>query len=190
MGSYTVIADAGKSLINLLRKELIPELLKKEEDIALCTPDDSGNAILGLYLYDVEEVPESRNRDRIQLDREHYKNPPTSLYLYYMLFVKTEIEVASRAVDEQRILGKAIQVFNDYAKLYSDELDGTLKENDEELDVQGIVIPFEEKQKIYTLFDKKGLYANFYKVGPVFIESNRIRRVKRVTSAKFDVTKK
>ncbi len=190
VGSYTVIADAGRSLVSLLQKNMIPEPLQKPEDIGLCTPDEPGNARLGLFLYDIEEVPESRNRERIELDKEHYRNPPTSLYLYYMLFVRMESEIANRAVDEQRILGRAIQVLNDYNRMAAEDLQGTLKENGENLDIQGLVLPFEEKHKVYSLFQQKGLHSFFYKVGPVFLDAARIRRIQRVTEAKIDIQQK
>lgn len=188
MGSYTAIADAGRTLVELLRRELVPEPIKKMEDIGFCTPDEKGGCVLGFYLYDIEENPEIKNQDKIMIDREHIKNPPTSLNLYYMLFVSSESEIASRANDEQRIIGRAIQVLNDNSHIDREYLMGTLKDNDEPFDVQGLVLPIEEKQKIYMLFEKKAMTAFFYKAGPVFIESQRIRRIRRVTDV--DITLK
>lgn len=190
MGNYSVIADAGKSIISLLRREMIPEPVMKAEDIELCSPDEQSNSIIGLHLYDIEENPEVRNGEKIVIDREHFKNPPTSLNLYYMVFVKMKSESTSKAIDEQILIGKTIQVLNDNGRIQSYDLEGTLNENDEFLDMQSIVLTFEEKQKIYSLFENKKFLSCFYKVGPVFIDSEKIRRVKRVSQAIFDIKDK
>lgn len=187
MGSYTAIADAGRSLIELLRREMVPEPLAKGEDIGLCSPDEKGGAVLGLYLYDIEENPETKNQEKIMVDKEHIKNPPTSLNLYYMLFVSSESEIASRAIDEHRIMGRAIQVLNDNNRIGAEYLMGTLKENEEPFDIQGLVLTYEEKEKVYQLFEKRLFTAFFYKAGPVFIESEKIRRVRRITDADIRV---
>lgn len=190
MGNYTAIADTGKTLVAFLRRELVPEPVKREEDIGLCTPDDKGNYMVGLFLYDIEENPEIKNQEKIMLDREHFKNPPTSLNLYYMLFVSSEAEVVTRAIDEQRILGRAIQALGDYNRIDGEILVGTLAEYGEGFDIQSLVLPFDEKQRIQMMFEKKVFTSYFYKVGPVFIESKRIKRVKRVKSAEIVVQQK
>lgn len=194
MGNYTIIASAGKAIIDLLCRELVPKPVKRTEDIGLCSPDEKGNYTLGLYLYDIEENPEVRNQEKIMLDREHFKNPPTSLNLYYMLFVSSESEISSRASDEQKILGKAIQVLNDYSRIGIDTQNMLVTEGFNEavefIDIQGIHMPFEEKQKVYSLFEKKIFTAFFYKVGPIFIESEKIKRIKRVTQSEFTIKQK
>ncbi|NLK38418.1 MAG: DUF4255 domain-containing protein [Epulopiscium sp.] len=190
MGSYTVIADTSKTLVELLRSNLIPEPVKKPEDIGLCTPDERGGSILGLYLYDIEENQEVKNLEKVMLDKEHFKNPPTSINLYYMLFVRSESEVAARAIDEQRIMGRAIQVLNDNTRVSFEDLWGTLKTENEVLDIQNLVLPFEEKAKIFNLFTQKAMLASFYKVGPVFIDSQKVRRIRRVVSADISIQQK
>lgn len=194
MGNYTIIALTGKAIIDLLCRELVPEPVKRAENIGLCNPDEKGNYILGLYLYDIEENAEVRNQEKIMLDREHFKNPPTSLNLYYMLFASSESEIASRAGDEQKILGKAIQVLNDYSRIGINQENTLVTEGFDEtmeiFDIQGLVLPFEEKQKIYSLFEKKALTAYFYKVGPVFIESEKIKRIRRVMQSEIIIKQK
>ena len=194
MGNYTIIALTGKAIIDLLCRELVPEPIKRAENIGLCSPDEKGNYTLGLYLYDIEENPEVKNQEKIMLDREHFKNPPTSLNLYYMLFVSSESEIASRASDEQKILGKAIQVLNDYSRIGIDAQNMLVTESFNEtmefIDIQGINMPFEEKQKVYSLFEKKVFTAFFYKAGPIFIESEKIKRIRRVTQSEITIKQK
>lgn len=194
MGNFTVIADAGETIIALLRRELIPELLKRTEEIGLCSPDDKDACLLGLHLYNIEENPETKNQEKIMLDKEHFKNPPTSLNLYYMLFAGTGTELTAKAAEEQKVLGRAIQVLGDYSRIGVGEdaslLYGTLKENRELLDIHGLTLSYEEKYKVYSLFENKAFLAFFYKAGPVFIEAEKVRRLKRVSESAFTVHRK
>ena len=98
MGNYTIIADVSRSILELLKTNLVPEPIKKTENIGVCAPNDRGNHILGLYLYDIDQNPESRSMERIVLDKEHYKDPPMSLNLYYMLFAYSDTDLITRAI--------------------------------------------------------------------------------------------
>ncbi len=48
MGKYTVIADIGSSLVQLLRDNLCPDVIMSPDNIGLCSPADKGDMILGL----------------------------------------------------------------------------------------------------------------------------------------------
>ena len=190
MGSYTVIADVSRSIIEILRSRLVPEPVKKAETIGLCPPNDRGNNILGLYLYDIEENPDTRSREKIILDKEHYKDPPISLNLYYMLFAYSDSEPITRSIDEQRILARAIQQLNDNRRIPEEYLQGTVKENHENIDIQMINIGLDEKVKIWSLFNQPYKISAFYKVGPVFMEADKIKSFKRVTEVNISVQQK
>jgi len=181
MGSYTIISQISKKIIDLLCENIIPEPIKKTEDIGLCSPDDRGSSILGIYLYNIEENAETKSMERVFIDKEHYKNPPVSLNLYYMFFVHSKSEIISRAIDEQRILGKVIQVFNDNPRIYIDN---------EVFDVQALYLEYNDKNKILSSFENKSDLVCFYKISPVFIESEKIKVVKRVLSAEISVNHK
>lgn len=180
LGSYTIIADVSRSIVEMLRKTMIPEPIQKEEGIGLCSPNDRGNHILGIYLYDLEENPEQRSKERRYLDREHYKEPPISINLYYMLFAYSDADPANRIYDEQRILGRAIQQMNENRRLTDEYLKGTLKEKEEFIELAMIPISLEEKVRIWSLFQQPYRICAFYKAGPVFLESTKIFQTKRV----------
>ena len=55
MADYTALVEAGSSLVELLRDNLTPEPISNRELIALCSPHESENNQLTLYLYQVEE---------------------------------------------------------------------------------------------------------------------------------------
>ena len=59
MADYTALVEAGSALIELLRDNLTPEPVDNRETIALCSPHESENNQLTVYLYHVEE--EARN---------------------------------------------------------------------------------------------------------------------------------
>lgn len=190
MADYTAIADTSETIIELLRKNLVPEPIKNPQDIGLCRPDDRGNYVLGLQLYHIEENQEVKNQNKEYLDQEHYINPPTSLNLYYMLFVKSQAELSRKAIDEQRILGKAIQVLDDNSRIEAEDLKGSLMESNAVIDVQNLVMPFADAASIYNMFDRTFILSAFYKVSPVFIDMEKVRTVKRVTSAQIFVNSK
>ena len=50
MADYTAIVEAGNAVVELLRDSLTPEPLGNRELIALCSPHESENNQLTLYL--------------------------------------------------------------------------------------------------------------------------------------------
>lgn len=187
MGSYTVIADVSRSIIEMLSATMVPEPIQKKELIGVCPPNDRKNCLLGIYLYDIDENPEQRSQEKAYLDREHYKNPPMSINLYYMLFACSDADPANRIYDEQRILGRAIQQMNENQRLPQEYLKGTLKETKEIVNLSMISVPLEEKAHIWSLFQQSYHICVFYKAGPIFLESTKIHQVKRVTEVRISI---
>ena len=54
MADYTIIADVGNALAGLLRAGMVPEMLLNEDSIGVCSPEDKGDFLLGLFLYDIQ----------------------------------------------------------------------------------------------------------------------------------------
>ena len=50
MADYTALVEAGSALVELLRDNLTPEPISNRELIALCSPHESENNQLTLYL--------------------------------------------------------------------------------------------------------------------------------------------
>jgi hypothetical protein len=190
MGSYSAIADVSRSIVEMLRTNLVPEPIKKAETIGVCAPNDRGNNVLSLCLYNIEENTEMRSQPKIVLDKNHLKDPPISMNLYYMLFAYSDSEISTRFIDEQRIIGKAIQQLNDNRVLPNSYLIGTVRENNESILIQNVNINLDEKVKIWSLFNQPYRLAAFYKVGPVFIESTTIKNISRVVQTDISVEQK
>ena len=100
------------------------------------------------------------------------------------------IDLITRAVDEQRILGKAIQVLNENSQIEKEYLMGTLKENEETVSLSMINMSLEEKVRIWSLFNQPYRISAFYKVGPIFLESDKIKTFKRVQTVDISVHQK
>ena len=190
MGLYTVISDTSCSILEMLRKTVSPEPISKPETIGLCQPNERGNNILGIYLYDVKEAEGMRSQERIKLDDKHYKEPPQSFYLNYMIFVHSTSEVATRMIDEQRILGRVLQQMNNYRRVPDEFLVGSLKENNEVLQIQLLSLTADEKSKIWSLFNQPYKTSVFYQVGPVYMDTELIKTTTRVTDAEFRIQQK
>ncbi|MGN1108348.1 MAG: DUF4255 domain-containing protein [Oscillospiraceae bacterium] len=185
MGSYTAISDAGKTIVEFLRKNCVPPI-EKPELIGLCSPDDTGNFILGVCLYDIEENTGLKMGRDIIVDDTHVKAPPSLLDLHYMIFTALKSDIAVRAPDEQRILGSVYQKLAD-SRVISDDLAGTLGENSESVNITFENKPYEDKIRIWTAYNLPPKQCLFYKVSGLAVDSELVREVKRVTDADISI---
>lgn len=115
--SYTMIADVGNTLLNLLKESLVPNIIHNESLIGLCSPNDSGDFVLGLYLYHIEQNQNMRMNSYIDQGVELQVRPPIYLNLYYMITAHSQSDIKFKSYENQMILGKVIQTLNDYAIL-------------------------------------------------------------------------
>lgn len=185
--SYTAIADVGLSLAKVLQEGLTPEPIKKTGNIGLCSPSDRGDFQLTLYLYNIEESGEYRINSMIEMPDGSQKYPPKTFYLYYLLTAYSNTDIKSRALDEHKILGKAIQVLHDMPIIKGSYLEGALKGTDQELKIEVKNLNYDEMMRIWNFKDVPYSLSIAYRIGPVFIESTRIRKPARVTSSHFEV---
>ena len=190
MGSYTIIADTSRSIIELLRAKMTPEPMQKQEMIGLCEPGDRGSYILGIHLFNIEENGELRQVNPVNLGGDERRNPPLTLSLSYMISVMSKSDISSRAIDEQRILGKAAQVLHDYRRIPEEHLVGTIKDYNENIEINLMNLTLEEKVRIWSSFNEPYRLSMFYKVGPINLESDIIRKTKRVVDMSVTIKEK
>lgn len=181
MAKYAAISDIGVHIIKLLRESMIPEPIPNPEMIGLCSPYDKGDYVLGLWLYNIQEIGEYRAVDMIrQLDgRQNY--PPLSLELKYMLTVFSNADILSRAVDEQRILGRAMQILYDNAIIQPRDIAASFEENEPSIGISLEPLSQEEKYRIWPDTQKPYRLSAFYRAEPIQIRSERTRGGARVT---------
>ena len=78
LADYTAIVEAGNAVVDLLRDNLTPEPLGNRELIALCSPHESENNQLTLYLYHIEE--ENQNMTSGYLDQTTQRRRSSAVY--------------------------------------------------------------------------------------------------------------
>ena len=81
MADYTKIADTGNGILTLLKEALIPELLNSPDQIGLCSPEDHGDYVVGLWLYDVKADNSIQAHEMADIGRNAQRYPSTYLTL-------------------------------------------------------------------------------------------------------------
>jgi len=183
MPGYTGIVDVSSRIVEILQENLCPELIRSPESIGLCSPDDNGNFVLGVHLYDIRENDEYINTSMTSVNSGIQRYPSTYLSLQYMITVYSTADIKYRAAEEQRILGRVIQVLRDNSVMGNESESGT------GLDwvIRLMKLPAEEKVRMWNYRDKAIRTSLYYKVAPVEIESARTREISRVTRAEITV---
>jgi hypothetical protein len=88
---------------------------------------------------------------------------------------------------EERILGKVIQYFHDYAIIPIDDLD-TSDMSGVDLHIEMLRMDAEQKSKIWAFPNIPYKTSLFYKVAPVSIDSERMNKVTRVRQVEINVS--
>ncbi|MDL2217587.1 DUF4255 domain-containing protein [Christensenellaceae bacterium OttesenSCG-928-M15] len=188
MADYMGIYEAGEALIALLKKNMTPEPISKPELIGLCVPHEPEDYQLTLYLYHVEDATRMGGAAFTQESQNVQRAAPLPLKLYYLITAHSKAPVQSRAADEHRILGRALQIVRDNAQLSGAMLSGSLKENTAELRVTLRRETHEQLTKIFPAASSKPYKLSFaIEVEGVEIDSNRTRSFARVKDAAFSV---
>ena len=183
MSFYTVVSDVGRSIVQLLRDQMAPEPVAQPELIGLASPNDPGNYQVTLFLYQVKEHQEGRMTTMINRGVESQQYPPMVLNLSYLLTVQLKSDHVTRAIDEQRILGRAMQVLYDHSIVDSQSLQGSLSETDAEIRIMLEDVPLEKMQAFFPNASYK--LSLSYTVGPIYVGSTRLKPVKRVKERTF-----
>lgn len=174
MSSYNMIANVGNTIVEILKDNLVPNIIQNENFIGLCSPNDKGDFILGIYLYNIEENRDMRMNSYITNGTDIQVKPPIFLNLYYMITPYSQSDVKFKNYENQIILGKVIQTLNDYS-IIIDKFGNTLH-------VDMINLNDDQKRNIFNSFgnSSNNNVSIFYKVSPVQIESTNTRNIVRV----------
>lgn len=187
MAGYTIIAEIGNAIVQLLRENLVPGIIANTENVGLCTPSDRGDIILGVNLYDVRENQEivPTNMTSVGLKQQRY---PSSFYnLYYMITAYSISDIKFRAAEDHKILGKVLQVLKDNPVFTAEQLDHAYASSQYVPKIELMQMETEEKFKLWNVPDVPYRLSLFYKVYPVEVESSRIKGVTRIVDVDFTV---
>lgn len=187
MGSYTIISDIGNLMVNLLKEHMVPEIIVSADAIGQCSPTEKENMALGLYLYDVRESGEIRLNGMQQAGVYRQTFPPMYLELYYMLTAYSMSDTKFRAAEEQRILGRAMQLFHDHPTILLDSMTFGTASVEDSVRIEMISMDAAEKMKLWSFPNVPYRLSLLYKVSPVPMDSTRSVPVKRVREMEFSV---
>lgn len=191
MADYSIIADLGNEIVKLLRENLCPEPIKNPESIMLCPHSDSGDYMLGIHLYDIQEDGDYPQLNMITIDEKTRRFPPMPIILYYMFTVKSQAHISSKSIDEQRILGRVMQVLYDNPTFKISHARNASDVVDEEIYLTPNLLSFEDKSKLWNTSSSSGSkLALYFKAAPVLINSNRVAHASRVIDISVNVSEK
>ena len=186
MADYTALVEAGNAVVELLRDNLTPEPVDNRETISLCSPHESENNQLTLYLYHVEEEARNLSSGYYQSDRDTQRRMPAQFALRYLVTAHSKAPVQMREADQSRILGAVIQIIRDNPVIPLRYLEGSLAEEGADLHVSVENTPLEQMLKIWNNNSKEYKLSLVLMVTGVSIQSRQERRTPRVTEVIID----
>ena len=197
MAAYTAIADVSETLLALLRDRFAARddvFSMDGEAVSLVPPDEvstDSETRLSLSLYRIEENAAMKNSEQAHTtsDPTVSQEPPLALDLYYLLTAYSggSDEGTAATVDQQRVLGLAMQTFHDNAVLSGEDLVGSL-DGDLELQVSLVNASVDELSGLWSTVPDTAFQASaVYHVGPVLIDSRQREEVVPVTDRETTV---
>jgi len=186
MADYTALVEAGNALVEMLRDNLTPEPLGNRELIALCSPHESENNQLTLYLYQIEEENPNMTSGYYQVDRDTQRIRPAQFALRYLVTAHSKAPAQLREADQHRIVGAAVQALRDNPVIPQKYLTGSMAEEAPQLRVMVEKTPMEQLLKIWNNTSKEYKLSFVVLLTGITICSKRERRVSRVTDVTID----
>lgn len=187
MGNYTIISDVGNLLVAFLRENMVPDMIVNAEAIGLCSPAEKENISLGIYLYDIRENSDMRINGRQPLGILKQKFPPVYLDLFYMITAYSMSDSKFKASEEQRMLGRVIQLFRDYPTINLESMSFELPRGDMSAKIEMISVEPEDKMKLWNNSESSYRLSMCYKVSPIPVDSERSFSIRRVTQMDVSV---
>ena len=190
MADYTALVEAGSSLVELLRDNLTPEPISNRELIALCSPHESENNQLTLYLYQVEEDTQGAQSGYYQVSREVERVRPTRYNLRFLVTAHSKAPAQLKEADQYRMVGAALQVLRDHPVIDQQYLSGSLAEQNAQVHVVLEKTTQDQLLKIWNNTSTAYKLSFVVLLTGVEIDSKRERRFSRVTDVSIDTQQK
>lgn len=172
----TAIYDVSKSITDILRSSVVPDIVAKPEEVGLCDPSNHGDFVMGIYLYNIEQSESFRISGKQNEGLYSQKHPPVVLDLSYMITPYFKTDVKFLAEREQLLFGRVVQAVNDNPRI--------LTETTEPVELELIFPSVDDKQKIWNAADHYRT-SIFARAKAVVIESLRSEKVSRVTDIRI-----
>lgn len=185
MADYTAFVDAGETLVRLLREQMTPEPLSKPELISLCSPHESENNQLTVYLFHMEEDQYNNQVGYYQESQTLERARPTQFHISFLITAHSKAPTHLKEADQYRIIGAAMQALKDYPVLPKRCLSGSLKESGAELHLTVERPNFEQMLKIWNNTSNPYKISFVCKLAGIALDSKRSRSVTRVTEVEI-----
>lgn len=190
MADYTALVEAGSALVELLRDNLTPEPISNRELISLCSPHESENNQLTLYLYQVEEDTQGVQSGYYQVSREVERIRPTRYNLRFLVTAHSKAPAQLKQADQYRMVGAALQVLRDHPVIDQRYLSGSLAEQNAQVHVVLEKTTQDQLLKIWNNTSSTYKLSFVVLLTGVEIDSRRERRFTRVTDVSIDTQQK
>ena len=181
MADYTALVEAGSALVELLRDNLTPEPIDNRELIALCSPHESENNQLTLYLYQVEEDTQGAESGYYPVSREVERMRPARYNLRFLVTAHSKALVQMREADRYRMVGAALQVLRDHPVIDQQYLSGSLADQNARIHVALEKTTQDQLLKIWNNSASPYKLSFVVLLSGVEIDSRLERRITRVT---------
>lgn len=168
---------------------MTPDPVPRPDLIGIASPADRGDLVLSLCLIGIRENGEAR-RNEMQMQGGSLRFPPMTVDLHYLLTAYSAADLQTRTLDEHRLIGRAMQVLYDNSILRAPYLEGTLAENEEELRIANLSFDTDQVMRHWQFGDMPYKLSLVYRVGPVLLESNRVKPTSRVVESRFTLREK
>lgn len=190
MADYTALVEAGSALVELLREELTPEPIGNRELIALCSPHESENNQLTLYLYQAEEDTQGVPMGYYEVSRDVQRVRPSRYTLRFLVTAHSKAPVQLRQADQYRMVGAAMQALKDHPVIDRKYLSGSLAEQNAVINVVLEKTSMDQLLKIWNNNSNAYKLSFVVALSNVEIDSRRERRFSRVTDVAIETEQK
>ena len=185
MADYTALVEAGAALVELLRDNLTPEPIGNRELISLCSPHESENNQLTLYLYQVEEDTQRVESGYYQVGRDRERIRPARYNLRFLVTAHSKAPAQLKEADQYRMVGAALQVLKDHPVIDAKYLGGSLAEQNATVRVVLEKTNQDQLLKIWNNTSSTYKLSFVVMLTGVEIDSRRERRFSRVTDVEI-----
>ncbi|MCM1539768.1 MAG: DUF4255 domain-containing protein [Blautia sp.] len=176
------ILQAGKSLLELLRRELCPDPVQDRDLIMFASPWEEADYRVGIYLYDIQDYSMMATSEVILGDEER-RFPPKAVELSYLIFCNEAHRFGGVQREQiQTLLNEVIRTVYDNPLLE--------QEGSQALQISFLRESVEFKIGLWGSFDRPLQPAVYVSAVPVLVGSGRKRRVSRVQERDYGVERK
>lgn len=185
MAEYTVLVEAGNALVELLRENMTPEPIANRELISLCSPHESENNQITVYMFHIEEDNQGTPVGYYQVSRDVQRKQPSVYNISFLITAHSKAPAQMKEADQYRMLGAVLQVLKDNPSIDRRYMSGSLAESAEEVRISVEKPNFDQLIKIWNNTSSPYKASLVVRLTGLTIDSKLYRRAPRVTEVQI-----